>query len=193
MLGTLDEAEALAQADAVAHRTTQDTALTRLLPPVVSLLEPADGAEVSATAVTFRVAIRSPSGERVTAVRAFVDGRPATAARGIVHEPDPAEPAAAPEAERTYSFAVPVPARDCTVAILAETRFSTGEPVPVKLCWAAPPPAVEKPVLYLLAVGVSAYADPSYRLGWAAKDALDVVTTWRGQTGKLYKRSRSAF
>ena len=188
VLDTLDEAEALTQADAVAHRTTQDTVLTRLLPPVVSLLAPADGAEVSAAAVTFRVAIRSPSGERVTAVRAFVDGRPATAARGVVHEPDPAQPAAAPEAERTYTFAVPVPARDCTVAILAETRFATGEPVPLKLCWAAPPPAVEKPVLYLLAVGVSAYADPSYRLDWAAKDALDVVTTWRGQTGKLYQK-----
>ena len=188
VLDTLDEAEALTQADALAHRTTQDTVLTRLLPPVVSLLAPADGAEVSAAAVTFRIAVRSPSGERVTAVRAFVDGRPATAARGVVHEPDPSQPAAAPEAERTYSFAVPVPARDCTVAILAETRFATGEPVPLKLCWAAPPPAVEKPVLYLLAVGVSAYANPSYQLDYAAKDALDVVTTWRGQTGKLYKK-----
>ena len=125
VLDTLAAAEALTQADALAHRTTQDTVLTRLLPPVVSLLAPADGAEVSAAAVTFRIAVRSPSGERVTAVRAFVDGRPATAARGVVHEPDPSQPAAAPEAERTYSFAVPVPARDCTVAILAETRFAT--------------------------------------------------------------------
>ena len=43
-------------------------------------------------------------------------------------------------------------------------------------------------MLYLLAVGVSAYAKPSYQLDYAAKDALDVVTTWWGQTGKLYKK-----
>ena len=184
ILTARDEAAALAEADAEAQRRTPKTDLARLLPPVVTLLSPRDEVEAKETSVAFRVAVRSPSGEPVTAVRAYVDGRPAADTRGLVFEPDPVP--VDPAAERTYTFSVPVPKRDCTVAIAAETRLATSEPVPVKVRWAAPTPMAEKPTLYLFAVGVSAYVNPALKLDLPAKDARDVVAAWKKQEGGLY-------
>src|SRR5207237_750595 len=47
-------------------------------------------------------------------------------------------------------------------------------------------PPEMRPKLYVLAVGVSKYADPSYRLDFAAKDARDVVAVLEKQKGRLY-------
>ena len=186
VLDTLDEGTAVAQADAEAQRKPETTDFTKLLPPVVTILAPAAETEVREASVAFRVTVRSPSGEPVTAVRAYVDGRPAGSARGWTYEPDP-QPAD-PSAERDYSLAVVVPPRDCTVSIAAETRLATGEPVPVKLRWAAVPPALEKPMLYLLAIGVGTFANPAVdKLDLPAKDARDVAMSWKAQAGGLYR------
>jgi WD40 repeat protein len=185
VLTTRDEAMALAQADAEAQHKTETTTLAKLLPPVVTILAPAAEAEVREVSVPFRVTVRSPSGEPVTAVRAYVDGRPAGAARGLVYEPDPKP--ADPSSEREYTFIVPIPSRDCTVAITAETRLSSSDPVPAKLHWAAAPSSPEKPKLYLLAVGVGTYANPGFNLDLPAKDARDIAASWKAQKGGLYR------
>jgi WD40 repeat protein len=185
VLDTLDEATALAQADSEARRKTETTSLTKLLPPVVTILAPANESEVREASVSFRVTVRSPSSEPVTAVHAYVDGRPAASARGLVYEPDP-QPTD-PAAERAYTFSIPVPPRDCTVTVSAETRLATSEPVPVKLRWAAAPPPIAKSKLYVLAVGVGAYANPAFKLDLPAKDARDVAASWKAQTGGLYR------
>lgn len=187
VLETLDEATALAQADTEAHRKAEPTVLTKVLPPVVTILAPAAETEVREAGVTFRVTVRSPSGEPVTAVRAFIDGRPAGSTRGLAFVPDP-QPAAEPSADRVYSLTVPVPAHDCTVAIAAETGLATSEPVAVKLHWAAASPPPAKPVLYLLAVGVGTFANPAInKLDLPAKDARDVAASWKAQKGGLYR------
>ena len=76
ILETLDEGGAVAEADAAARRKPDTTALVKILPPVVTVLEPANEAEVREVSVPFRVTVRSPSGEAITAVRAYIDGRP---------------------------------------------------------------------------------------------------------------------
>jgi WD40 repeat protein len=185
VLDTLDEARALAQADAETRHKTETTTLTKLLPPVVTIVGPAAETEIREASVPFHVKVRSPSGEPITAVRAYVDGRPAASARGLVYEPD--AQAADPSAEREYTFIVPIPPRDCTVAIAAETRLATSEPVAAKIRWAAVSPAIEKPKLYLLAVGVGTYANPAFKLDLPAKDARDVAASWKAQKGGLYR------
>jgi hypothetical protein len=185
VLNTLDEGTALAQADAEARRKAETTTLTKLLPPVVTILAPTAETEIREAFVPFRVMVRSPSGEPVTAVRAYIDGRPAGSTRGLVYEPDPKM--ANPSAEREYTFMVPVPPRDCTVAIAAETRLATSEPVPAKLRWAAELPTIAKPKLYLLAVGVGTYANPAFKLDLPAKDARDIAASWKAQKGGLYR------
>jgi WD40 repeat protein len=186
VLDTLDEATAVAQADAEARSKTETTALTKLLPPVVTILAPANESAVREASVSFRVTVRSPSGEPVTGVHAYVDGRPAASARGLVYEPDHPQPAD-PSAERVYTFSIPVPPRDCTVAVSAETRLATSEPVPVKLRWVAMPPPLAKSKLYVLAVGVGTYEKPAFKLDLPAKDARDVAASWKAQMDGLYR------
>jgi hypothetical protein len=185
VLDTLDEATALAQADTEVRHKSESTTLANLLPPVVTVITPSSDTKVSETSVSFRITVRSPSGEPVTAVHAYVDGRPAASTRGFVYEPDP-QPTN-PSAERVVNLSIPIPPRDCTVAVSAETRFSTSEPVPVKLRWDAAPPPAEKPKLYVLAVGVGAYANPAFKLDLPAKDARDVAASWKAQKGSLYR------
>jgi WD40 repeat protein len=185
VLNTLDEAKALDLADAEGQRKPSGMAFDKLLPPVVTLLSPSGEIEVQDTSLLFRVAVRSPSGEPVTAVRAYIDGRPAALARDVVFEPGTPTVSGA---EQTHSFSVSVPKRDCTVAIAAETRLANSEPVPVKVRWAAPAPLAEKPTLYLFAVGVGAYANPTLKLDLPAKDARDIEAAWKLQEGGLYAK-----
>ena len=186
VLDTLDERKAVADADAEAQRKPEVTTISKILPPVVTVLAPAGESVFRETSVPFRITVRSPSGDQVTAVRAFVDGRPAGSARGLVYEPE--QKATDSSTERIYTFSVAVPARDCTVAITAETRLTTSEPVAVKLRWtaAAAAPLPAKPNLYLLAIGIGAYANPAFKLDLPAKDARDVAGAWKMQTGGLY-------
>jgi hypothetical protein len=155
---------------------------------VVEIVSPADGATVTTTAVTVRFLVRTPSGEAVTGVKALVDGRP-VGARGQGVKP----------AADTQELPVTIPERDCEISLIAENRFATSTAASVRVKWAgraAPPPVTAgnnarpdllKPVLYILAVGVSRYADANRNLGFAAKDARDFVAALQPQRGGLYR------
>jgi hypothetical protein len=152
------------------------------LPPVVSIIAPTDGAEISSTAVTVRYSLRAPSSEPVTAVRALLDGRPAGAERML-------KQSGAGSDERQLS--VTIPERDCEIALIAENQFAASVPATVRLRWHGRAVAAEfvvKPKLYVLAVGVSKYANPDVlQLKYAAKDARDFAAIWQRQKGGLYQ------
>src|SRR5579885_3658683 len=79
ILQTGDEQLALKEANEEAGRKQQQADLKQMLPPVVEIVSPSDGAEVSSNEVTVRYSLRTPSGGPVTEVRALVDGGPANA------------------------------------------------------------------------------------------------------------------
>jgi hypothetical protein len=66
-----DIEEALRETRAPAKAPTQ-----QLLPPVIRILSPSEGEAVSKSPVEIRYAVRSPSGDPVTAVDVKVDSRP---------------------------------------------------------------------------------------------------------------------
>jgi uncharacterized caspase-like protein len=83
---------------------------------------------------------------------------------------------------------VTIPRADCTISIIAKSRFGTSDPATVSLKWSGPTPGdVLKPKLYLLAIGVSAYENPDYTLHFAAKDAADFAAGIARQKGLLYR------
>jgi WD40 repeat protein len=173
---TMDEAEALRQANEQSGRKPAETISVRdKLPPVVAIDAPADGAEVSSASVKVHYAARSQ--EALTRLRVLVDGRP-VAIEGI----DRAPPASG-------EIAVAIPLKDCEVSVVAENRHAVSEPATIRLRWkgAGAGDALDlKPKLYVLAVGVSAYQQPELRLDLAAKDALDFGAAWNDQRGRLY-------
>jgi WD40 repeat protein len=180
VLDIRDEAEALRQANAEADRSPQIVALPQRLPPVVHILTPLDGATVSTPRLTVRVSLRMPSGAPVTAIKALVDGRPVTQMRDVRIDGQ--------TADATLELQLTVPPRDCEVAIIAENEHAASLPATVRLRWQGTQELfVAKPKLYVLAIGVSRYADPRLALYFAAKDAQDLASVLRRQQGTLYR------
>ena len=182
---TLDETKALRLANAESRKEAETTTIAQVLPPVVGILAPEDGSAVSSTSVTLHYTLRTPSGEPVTGLEVMVDGRPVSTNRGV-------RLAAGGEDGQGggQTLTVTIPARNCEVSLIASNRFAASVPATIHLVWssaASAQPFVAKPVLYLLAVGISAYQNPEYRLNFAAKDARDFATAMEAQKGGLYR------
>jgi WD40 repeat protein len=177
VLATGDEAEAIQLANEESGRNQEAVVTVReKLPPVVAILAPADGTEVSSPSVTIGYSARSR--EPITSLRVLVDGRPVTA-----EGTDKAK-------QESGQISLAIPARDCEVSVIAQNRFAASEPATIRLRWkgsAAKEDFEIKPKLYVLAVGVSGYQDQSLRLDFAAKDAQDFAAAWNEQQGLLYR------
>ncbi|HYX42863.1 MAG TPA: caspase family protein, partial [Pyrinomonadaceae bacterium] len=191
ILQTGDEQLALKEANEEAGRKQQQASIAQLLPPVVEIVSPQDGAQLTTNEITVRFRLRTPSGEPVTEVRALVDGRPATAERGLSLQANGTTPTDARE------LRVAVPEGESQVSIIAANRFTTSVPATVRVRSSKPAASVTatstndqfeiRPKLYVLAVGVSNYADPKLKLGFPAKDAQDFADAWTRQKGALYR------
>ena len=184
VLATLDEGEALRLASeektrlagAAGGAGTKDAEPHQLLPPVVTLLSPADGAETASAEITVRYRVQSPSGEPLTGLRVLVDGRPVKPSRNL-------SPVSAGAVGET---SIRIPEQNCEVSVVAENRFSASEPAMLRLRWKGASAFVIKPKLYLLAVGISQYPAP-YQLALPAKDARDFTNVLVSQKGRLYR------
>jgi len=180
VLETGDEREALRLANEESGRRRTEQAVLSILPPVVTILSPSDGAAVSQTEVTLAVSLRSPSDAPVTAIRTLVDGRPVSTERSLVIK----------STGDTRQIRVSIPPRDAEVSVIAENRNAASEPATIRLYWrgkAKQDEFVIKPKLYVLSVGVSAYEEADLQLGFAAKDARDFARALTGQKGGLYR------
>jgi WD40 repeat protein len=193
ILETLDEAEAVRQADATSKRksaSAADMSVASRLPPVVRILTPNEGGRFSAGQVTIDYDVRSPSGLPVDRVDVLIDGRPLVA-RGLSRPDVPKLPAGggASTGAATARLTVDLPQRDVEVSLIARSGELASEPARVKLAFAGEQPAtadILKPKLYLLSVGIAEYQDLSLKLGLPAKDAKDFADTMKAQSGGLY-------
>ena len=162
------------------------------LPPLLTILEPADGAVVNTTAITVKIATRSLSDQPATALRVRIDGRPIAIAqpRGIVDlgKRD------TPSAPSATSFSITIPERDCEVAIFAESSAGAGPPAMLRLryrgagavAFSQPLPKASQPTgsLRVLAIGVDAYQRAELRLRYPGKDARDLAALLNRSTEK---------
>ena len=182
VLETGDEAKAIVGANDVSGRTTIGGGVAQMLPPVVEIVSPTDGSDVTTSIISVRYVVRSTSGEPLTDVKVLVDGRPASAARGA------ATVESSPTGE-VLEARVSVPPRDTTLSVIAINRFASSAPASVHLHWRGTSADVFeiKPKLYVLAIGVSQYSDPGLQLHYAAKDAQDFVSALQRQKGGLYR------
>lgn len=178
-----DERVAVQAANEQSGRRSQ-VSVAEQLPPVVEIISPAEGATVTSTNLTARYRVRTPSGEAVTAIKVLVNGRP-LGDRAIGVKP-------VVGSEQTSEIAITIPQRDSEVAIIAENRYTASVPASVHIKWAAPTGGntaadLLKPKLYVLAVGVSQYANQKFDLRLADKDARDFTNSMTGQQGLLYR------
>jgi len=180
-LETLDEAEAIKLANKESGIKKEEVSVAKILPPIVSILSPMDGSEVSDKEIELKFSIRNPSEEPVTKVKVLVDGRPI--GRGL----------AIKEVQKDQDIQgtrVPIPEKDSEISIIAENRYTASEPATVKLRWSGKVKEDEfiiKPKLYILAIGVSKYEDKNLTLQFAAKDADDFAESLLKEKGGLYR------
>jgi hypothetical protein len=175
VLVTMDEAEAVRLANEESGRKPPAFSVRDKLPPVVTILSPADGTQVAASSVTLRYAVRSQ--DSLTDLKVLVDGRPVAGAGsgGAV--------------EKSGDITVTIPPRDCEVSVIAQNPSAASEPATIRLRWKGALAGEQfeiKPKLYVLAVGISNYKDSDLRLDLPAKDATDFGAAWSEQKGRLY-------
>jgi uncharacterized caspase-like protein len=158
---------------------------TGLVPPVIRILSPGEGEAVSGSPVEVRYSVRSPSGQKVTAIQVLVDGRPLEGESSLKQID---ERLGAPVGEQEGSVSVPI-AKDATITLVARAGGLASVPAIVRVLWKgrAESNEVLKPRLYVLAIGVSRYRDPKLALRFAAKDATDVAAALAEQAGGLYR------
>jgi len=183
VLETLDEAEALRRAGSRIEAQRPPEIQREELPPVVTILDPADGAEATAPAVKVRVDVRSPSGKPVTRVWVQVDGQPLESRAAEYVPADSQAPDPARGFERTLE--VPLPSGDHIVEAIAEVagRASSPARITVKRKAQAAPTTRR---LFALVVGIADYAKAEYKLSFADDDARAVATLLRAQSGRSF-------
>lgn len=83
-----------------------------------------------------------------------------------------------------------LPPEDVEIHLLAENRWGSSLPKIIRVRYAGPKPTpvAKQRTLRVLAIGVSDYDNPAYRLYLAAKDANDFGRLLSGQRGKLYEK-----
>lgn len=169
-----DEKTAIKQQIAEKQPFAAPPPVAQVLPPVIEILSPANGATFSTAALTLKLRLRSES--PVGEIRARVNGQ--------------AVPVKVTGSGEQRDVALEAPPRDAEIMVFASNRNATSAPAVLHLSWQGSSPVVEQarpPKLYLLSVGVSDYVDAEIRLDLAAKDARDFAVTMRRQGDGLYR------
>jgi len=178
VLKTRDKKKAVRIADADASRKPRKNGSARIYPPVVKILHPKQNTTVTNPKIILRYSVRSPSAIPVNQIRIKIDGRPFGTAEPVKLK------------KRFVHREIPVilPQRNCEVTVIAENQYAVSEPARISLKYEGVREKFTiRPKLYVLAVGVSAYAKPDLRLAYPAKDARDIVNVLKTQKGGLYR------
>jgi WD40 repeat protein len=181
ILLTLDEANAIEEANREANLRADPTSAASRLPPVVRIVSPPPGAPADRGEVTIEYELRSPSGLPVDSIEVQVDGRLADAFQRTETGVD------GTQVERRT---IAIPPRDVTVGIVARAGLRASDVASVQLKWTGAAPGADdqiKPKLYGLLVGAGSFKDPAINLRYAAKDAKDLAEALMAQNGGLYR------
>lgn len=180
--GTVAEAVPLADAERTERTDTRFVAerIEHFAPPRVRILEPADGATVTQSEVTVRAVITDPNRRKVTGVTLLVNGRK-PGVRGLTV-------ASRGEAGACEQRVALLPGVNNLTLLAVNDAGAESPPVSVKVAYQVTEEEAEKPALYLLAIGVSAYEREDYRLKFASKDATDLAATYSAQERRLFRK-----
>ena len=178
-------------------------AIRQRLPPTLRIVSPDALSTQRSSEVKVKLAVRSSAEAPVTRLRARVNGQ-------LVALPQIAAlPATRSEQadETVYDVALPLPGIEAQIMLFAENRYGVSpeamlivkrppaEPAAATADSAAAvssspaAPGVDlRPALYVLAIGISRYQDPSIQLEFAAKDSTDLANFFKAQEGGLYRK-----
>jgi hypothetical protein len=156
-------------------------AVQEVLPPVVVITNPdIDGARLDKPELEVRAVAKAQPGHPVTALRLLLDGRPYDGDRGPKELPD--DPAAS--RQKTANWQLRLAAGRHHLAVIAESAVSNGQSDEIEVIYEEK--RVERPRLYIVAIGVSKYPG-ALRLQYAADDARAVESVFRTKSRSLFE------
>ncbi|MET3133449.1 WD40 repeat protein [Oxalobacteraceae bacterium GrIS 1.11] len=157
------------------------------LPPTARIVWPEERSVAGGSQIKLRLAVHAPSDAPVTQLRARINGQLLTlplASLTIVPGKD----------DSIYVIPLTLPAHEAQILLFADNKYgaSPAAPEATLMVKAAPDRAESagidlRPALYVLAIGVSNYQDPSLRLHFAAKDSTDLADFLENQQRGLYR------
>ena len=191
VLEELDVEKAVARANAEGHvevAAAQPVAKPEDLaaigfPPVVHIDDPAAGTTITDTValVTYRV---SSEGSEPPRISVHVDGQ-------FVKSVTLGGALSGEAADQVAVSLAAAKGEETTISLIAEDDHGASDPAELLVRTRAAEPEGQKPRLFVLAVGVSDYADdPPRDLDFAAKDAGDIIDALKAQEGGLYREVR---
>jgi len=150
--------------------------VAKVLPPVIKLISPANRYfETEKTGITLNYCIEELSQEKTKKVEVLVNGA-IVQKRTIKRRRTK---------ERCFTEDIPLQVGDNTIVITAENRYAKANPVilKVKRKGIETIADIEKPDLYLVAIGVS-----NYGLKYSDDDAIAFAELFRGLEGTIYRK-----
>ncbi len=179
--GSLEAAMRLAALEPPKHG---DEAVTKQIAgtPRVNILTPRAGTTVDQNTATVRVRVRVPTTEKLARVKLFANGVVAPQSR-VVDEQQIGD-----VTEVTYEWNAPLPSEQRNlIQVYANTNSDITGFNKTLIERAAVAPAKQLPKLYILALGIDAYQDPSIQpLAWSVADAKSVVELLKTRAAGLY-------
>lgn len=177
--GTVGEAVKLADLDRKDKTNTAVVVqkLADFAPPKIEVVSPTDGSVVTEPQANVRARLRDPNNRKITSVTLLVNGRKIEA-RDLVE-------VTASDFTRAITL---TPGENIITLLAVNDAAAESLPANVRVTYRAPAAELEKPALYVLAIGVSKYQDSALTLKFAAKDATDFAAVCRTQEGKLYRK-----
>lgn len=147
----------------------------------LQILSPSDTEAVLAGPLTLMLQVSLDSGQQLQSISVRVDDVPVET-RGIALSTGNKDLA-------LHRVQLDLAAGNRTLQITAKTNTGEIPPSTLTLRIVAPGDVdpLLRPNLYVLAVGVSSYREPSLHLRFPAKDAIDFSAAMRRQSGGLYK------
>jgi WD40 repeat protein len=181
VLSALDEGKAIEEANRRANVRGATEDIRAIAPPVVVVEKPRDEATFSTPEVTFEYYARSPTGKRITDIDVRVNNLSLGARAPLFPRPSDTGP---------IRLTLTLPPEDVVVTLVAREGNRASEPVSVRLRWdGARPGQALLPRMRALFVGVNAYTSRDLTtLQFAAKDAQELGTFFKGQEGKTYSK-----
>jgi len=180
--GSVEKALELTGADG--NRTTQTGDLMRALPPKVALIFPAtNGQKLPDSRFEVKARAMGAGNRPVVSLRLLVDGRPYQGDAGLKTIRDPKA------GEIRDGWKVELPAGRHRLAVIAASDVSQTVSDEIEVVIAAPAAAPVKPAsssLYLVSVGINAYAG-RMKLDCAAPDAQAIAEAFRTHSNGLYQ------
>jgi WD40 repeat protein len=179
VLDTLDIWEALKLADKASGRRTESAGLKELLPPVIQILSPTEGSVFTRPDLTLTYHVRSTTAP-IKGVRVLIDGR------AVLYQSQ-SQSDCGNDRDCTGTVSISLPKRDVAVTMVGESTSGVSPPADIRLRWSGSQ-EIQKPNLYLLAVGVSRYLNPLLNVKYAARDAAAFAEAVKKQEAGLYER-----